>query len=212
MNYKFLLFDWDGCLVNTLPVWLSAYKKVYQKYGLNPTTEEIVAKSWGNWEKGPENFGIKNSKQAVDEVLVELSKNYALAPFHNGVHDVLEELYENKRKMALISSSNREQVGAALQFLKAKKYFDLIIVKEDVKKYKPDPEGVLKAVNFYKAKKEECLMIGDSDKDIQAGKNAGVKTVLFYPEENRPFYREEEIKKVGADYLITDFRELLKII
>lgn len=211
-KFSVLLFDWDGCLVNTLPVWLAAYKKIYQKYGVNPTTEEIVAKSWGNWEKGPENFGLKNSKEVIAEVLNELNKNYAFAPFHVGVKETLDKLNNGQRKMALISSSTRKQIQNALHFLNAEKYFSFQVVKEDVKKYKPDPEGILKIIDFFKAKKEDCLMIGDAKTDVAAGKSAGIKTLLFYPAANWLFYRKEDVSNFGANYLIEDFRKIIEIV
>jgi pyrophosphatase PpaX len=45
-----------------------------------------------------------------------------------------------------------------------------------VEKPKPDPEGILKALNVFGATKDEAVMIGDSNADIKAGNAAGVRS------------------------------------
>ena len=56
-----------------------------------------------------------------------------------------------------------------------KKYFDVVIGLDDVKVTKPDPEGIIKAMELLGVKK--AVYIGDNITDIQAGKNAGIKTI-----------------------------------
>jgi phosphoglycolate phosphatase-like HAD superfamily hydrolase len=60
--------------------------------------------------------------------------------------------------------------------------------------------------------KEEAIMVGDSSKDIEMGKNAGIATVLYFPDKNRSFYEERWLANYSPDYTIRDFRDLLELI
>ncbi|MEK9179348.1 MAG: hypothetical protein AAB893_02665, partial [Patescibacteria group bacterium] len=66
---KSFLFDWDGCLADTLSVWMNSYIEVYGTYGIHPTPDKIIQTSWGNCEKGPANLGLSNPQKVIDEVL-----------------------------------------------------------------------------------------------------------------------------------------------
>lgn len=67
-------------------------------------------------------------------------------------------------------------------------------------------------MEFLKTNPAECLIVGDSDKDIQTGKNSGVDTCLFYPKDNERYYSEGDIKPLGADFVINDLMELIKVV
>jgi phosphoglycolate phosphatase-like HAD superfamily hydrolase len=56
------------------------------------------------------------------------------------------------------------------------------------------------------------MMVGDSIKDIEMGKNAGIATVLYFPDKNRRFYEPEWLMSAQPDYRIADFRELSVVI
>ena len=71
---------------------------------------------------------------------------------------------------------------------------------------KPSPLPILKTIEKFQTKKENTLIIGDSNLDIEAGKAAGIKTVaVTYG------YRQKDLLK-DADFIIDNFEELLKII
>ena len=53
---------------------------------------------------------------------------------------------------------------------------DYFLGREDLRKWKPDPEGLLKIKDHYNINEKEMIYIGDLDKDILAGKNAGIDT------------------------------------
>lgn len=207
--YTCYLLDWDGCLANTLSVWSDAYLAVYENYGIKTTIEEVVEKSWGNWEKGPSNFGLKNPTKVIDEVISKANRGLKKVPFHEGVREVLEELHSKNRQLAIISSSPKDTLYAAISNLNAAPLFDGIISKEDVLKPKPDPEGIKIALGRFGVEEDDAVMVGDSEKDILAGKSAGVSTVLFYPRINELFYQLSDLGKTKPDFVIRDFSELL---
>ncbi len=87
----------------------------------------------------------------------------------------------NDTKLAILSLNTRKTILKSLAIAGIRDKIHLIIGREDVRKWKPEPEGLLIIQNYFKVSKEEIIFLGDSDTDIQAGKNAGIDA--FYIEE-----------------------------
>lgn len=84
---------------------------------------------------------------------------------------------------------------------------DVIINADDVKNHKPHPEPIKKALRKLGALSESAVMVGDTDVDVLAGKNAGVVTIgVTYG------FHGEKIRKSNPDFLIDDISEILKIV
>ncbi|MEN9328373.1 MAG: Pyrophosphatase PpaX [Candidatus Parcubacteria bacterium] len=209
-SYNYLLFDWDGCLAASLHNALVVYRETFAEYGMNPSDAEIVAKAFGDWNPS-KNFEIKNNQEFIDKVVKGITARMPYVGLYDGVKETLETLKMKNKKMAIVTSSRRDTVLPALRNLKIDHIFDCFLGKEDFIKEKPDPEILHKAMKEIRAVKEETLIVGDSDKDILAGKNAEITTVVFYPRNNELFYTPETIQNLHADYLIKDFRDLLTI-
>ena len=56
--------------------------------------------------------------------------------------------------------------------------FDLILTHEDVTKSKPDPEGYIKAMQFFNVQPDQCIIFEDSDTGIQAAEKSGVQYMI----------------------------------
>jgi len=210
--YNYILFDWDGGLANTLSLWLDAHKKAFKESNLNPTDREIIKEVFGTWT-GARKLGITD----LEKFNQSLSKNFNTVRdktnLHDGVRETLLELKKRGKKLAIVSTSKKQDV--IIPILKREKLenlFEAILGKEEVKEYKPNPEIVCKALELLNGKKEEAIIIGDSSKDVGAGKNAGIATGVFYPKENEYFYTFEEIKNWKSDYIFTEFKEILTTI
>ena len=93
-------------------------------------------------------------------------------------------------------------VGGIMLFMLKKagffEYFDHIIGGDLVKKSKPDPESLYKALELLNIDPSEAVFVGDSEYDIEAGKRAKVFTVGIAIE--------------GGDKKITKLKELLDIV
>jgi HAD superfamily hydrolase (TIGR01509 family) len=70
---------------------------------------------------------------------------------------------------------------------------------------KPAPDVILAALKAVDANPEDCLMVGDSPADIEAGRRAGVKTCAVRYGYGKP----EAIARLQPDYWVSDLRELL---
>jgi phosphoglycolate phosphatase-like HAD superfamily hydrolase len=69
------------------------------------------------------------------------------------------------------------------------------------------------AIDILGGNREEAVMIGDSQSDIQSGKNAGIKTVWYLPEYNRKYHlNRQEIFEVSPDMVIAHMNELTSLL
>jgi HAD superfamily hydrolase (TIGR01509 family) len=208
--YAYYFFDWDGCLAHTLPFWLAGYRAALGRRGLYPADAVIVRELFNDWG-GPERFGVPDPGRFVEEMagyLEEHADEVQLNPF---IVEVLTRLKALGRTTALLTASRRVLVLPTLARHGLDPLLDLVLTVEDVARFKPDPEVVLRALERLGALPREALLIGDSDKDIQAARAAGVAMALYLPEHNRGFYDVEHLLSWGPDQVIHDFRELLPV-
>jgi pyrophosphatase PpaX len=209
MQYKYFLFDWDGCLAKTLEIWLNAYKTAYKEYGAEPTDQEI-ANHFGDWES-PRYFGIADIEGCVNRVVELANQKLKEVKLYEGAKELLKELAQTK-KLALLSSSKRELLEGGLEHNGLTNIFDVVISADEVENHKPHPEVIDKGLAALNGNKESAVMIGDSRKDLEAANNAGVDSVLIYPASHKLFYDLEQLKQYKPTHLVSGFVELKGLI
>lgn len=107
-------------------------------------------------------------KEKADMVMVE---NTVLYP---GVKDVLKKLRLMGYKISIVTTKFHYRIEQILKKFDAVDLIDVIVGAEDVKVEKPNPEGLLFAINQLKTNKQEVLYVGDSIVDAKTAENAGV--------------------------------------
>jgi pyrophosphatase PpaX len=211
-NYEYVLLDWDGNLAKTLDVWLEAYRQPLLKRGLNLTDKQIAA-GFGQFNKNLIDWGFADEVEVItseaDQIASNLLPKVELYPDALIVLGTLKDL---GKKTALVTTSMHRQIQKALDNHNMQYLFDAIVAWDDVTNHKPHAEPVEKALKMLGGNKEEAIMVGDTEKDILAGQNAGVDTILFYPPEHSRFYSLDKLKNHKPTYVIEDFRDLLKIV
>lgn len=83
---------------------------------------------------------------------------------------------------------------------------------DDIIHHKPHPEPLEKALAMVGGTKSEAVMVGDSDKDIEASIHAGTDSIQFFPPDHTKFYELEKLRELDSTYVIIDLRQLLKIV
>jgi len=116
--------------------------------------------------------------QMIQFLLNEYHRIIPNVPFFPGTIEILQQI-KKEHKIALNTSSSKQELLD--RFQNRMDLLDLfdgnIITRSDVKQLKPNPEGIIKIAQRLQIKPEKCIMIGDMDVDIFAGKNAGAKTI-----------------------------------
>lgn len=99
-------------------------------------------------------------------------------------------------------------VGTILEELGLSNYFLNFYGKETFEKHKPDPLPIFKISSEFNVSTEDILIIGDSEADILAGKNANIQTVGVSYGYGNP----SRLKEIQADYIIDHPNELVTIL
>ena len=110
---------------------------------------------------------------------------------------VLEKLKNKRIKLGLITNSTGFITLTILNHFKLKKYFDVVVTMDDVRRRKPAPDMILKACKTLKVMPKNTILVGDTMNDIIAGRRAGCATVGY---------------KVKGDYEINSLKEALCIL
>lgn len=114
---------------------------------------------------------------------------------------VIEKLNEKHIELIIASDADAELIYAQFEKHKWDKYIRRYFISSEIKAYKPNDifvAAVNNAINKYE--KNEVILVGDSEVDIELGKKLGVKTALIH---------KNKQKRYNEDYCITSLLELL---
>lgn len=128
--------------------------------------------------------------------------------FYDGVFDFIKLIKEKNAKVSLLTTKAQDQADLIIEHFNLLPYFDYIMGRRDGIAHKPSPEPLLMICNQLNVLPEETLMIGDTELDIQCGKNAGTKTCgLTYGYRTR-----RQLEENTPDYVIDSIIELHDLI
>ena len=208
-----VLFDFDYTLGDTTNgIVLSAqyalgqmgeeertYKEIKKTIGLS--LSETYKKLTGNMDEARADRFFDLFKEKADEVMVDSAELYP------GVKEMLVILREQGYRLGIVTTKFAYRVQNIMKKFDAEDLFDVIIGVGDVTKVKPDPEGLLLAVERLGVKKEDVLYVGDSFVDAQAAEAAWMKFagVLTGNTTREAFeqYPQESISETVVDFYRT---------
>ena len=110
--------------------------------------------------------------------------------------------------MGIVSSKKKEAVAYGLQLTGLDGYFATIIGYDEVKHYKPDPEGLLVACTALHQSHDDAIYVGDSATDMIAAHQAGMYSVALITHTER----KDAILATNPNEAIHDLMELLHIL
>ncbi len=174
-----VLFDHDGLLVDSEPWQMSAWKSVLENLGWEITEEQMrsyVGKSLEVIASDAQKK-IKKPVSAVDLVDRKTKAYLSLLPhvkLMSGVTELITALKKNHLRLAVVSSSPRQEVIGALQMRSIFSKFDVIVAAEDVTHHKPAPNSYLLAAKRLNLQPNECVVFEDSPSGVAAAKAAGM--------------------------------------
>lgn len=121
-----------------------------------------------------------------------------------GAKVALESLIEMELRLGLFTTDGIKAAKYALSKFGLSQFFDVVVTREDVQKVKPDSSHLLAAMRPLNVTSKEVVVVGDSTIDIMCAKNVGALAVGV----KTGFSISEDLKKVGADYIIPSISEL----
>ncbi len=213
MVKKSVIFDLDGTLIDSVPDLCREISLFLNKHGRRALTESETVSIIGNgaammlrgaYELTGEAVGESEMPALLDAWVrqyadAEMSLTYAFPR----VPETLERLKTDGFKLAVCTNKPHEPTLAILKKLDLEKYFDVVLDADALPVRKPRPEPLWEAVKRMGGTNDSAVMVGDSEADAEAARNAGFPVVLLtYGYSHVPF---DEIK---PDALIDDFGEL----
>jgi len=178
---KALLWDIDGTLIDTTRLIVSALDHVYRTFTVSTLpTEEIRAiigiplREQVALLGPPESFGTTVAAME-DEFIRYYESNRHLETV---IVEAVSTLIAGKCAgflTALVTSKNDEEISNTLPRLGIAEFVDAIVSADQVRNPKPDPEGVLLALERLGTRADDALFIGDTVHDMRAAKAAGVR-------------------------------------
>jgi len=186
---KAVIFDMDGLLIDSEPLWWAAEIEIAKTVGLELTKTSVLETTGLRVDKIIEHWfhkkpWTKPSRKEVEDALVRnlislVEKAGAEMP---GARKILEFVKAKGVKIALASSSLMTIIDAATKKLGIREYFDEIYSAEFEEHGKPHPGVYLTAAKMLDVAPEYCLAFEDSFNGLLAAKSARMKCVAV-PEE-----------------------------
>jgi phosphoglycolate phosphatase len=217
-----VLFDLDGTLVDTAPDLMRAHNHVMKKFGYpTKSTEEIrnlVGQGAGAmlgrsiWGQAKKEFGkVQNEKikkEMVDAFVDYYGKNIINeSTLINGVKEFLKWCKEKNISMAVCTNKQEHLAIDLLKKIGIYDYFEYVAGSNTFDYCKPDPRHLTNVIEILGGEIKKSIMIGDSETDANAGKNAGIPVVLL-----EDGYTEKNTTEIYHNHLIKDFIGIEKII
>lgn len=204
-----VVFDMDGVLLHSEPIWRSVEREVFGRLGIEVTERDLirtmgvrVADVVELWHRRRPWNGPARA-EVVDEIVGSVASRIERdGVLNEGAVEAIERFRGLGLRLALASSSPMRLIEAVLRVGGLEDRFDVILTAEDEEQGKPDPAVYLSAATGLGVPPERCLAIEDSIAGIRAAKAAGMVCVAM-PE--RP---AEEALEAGADLVVSSLREL----
>lgn len=108
----------------------------------------------------------------ADEVMVNLTTLYESVP------QMVEKLRQGDLRLGIVSTKYRSRIEATLEREKVRHGFDVVIGGEDVKQFKPHPEGLHMALETLQCSPGSIVYVGDSVVDAELAARAGVPLIV----------------------------------
>ena len=208
--YKYILFDFDGTLLDTNDLIISGLNKAAKKFigrelsseDLNAILGKFLEEQMRHLSEEHYNDMVLLYREFYKQNQDKMSKEFP------GINQMLHDLKGLGCKIAVVSAKGRGGIEHGMKQFGMQEYIDLVISAYDVENNKPHPEPALKALEGFGAEAGSALMIGDSPYDILCGKNAGIKTVLV----DWTIFPKQQILDLKPDYHIKTPQDLVDII
>jgi beta-phosphoglucomutase family hydrolase len=173
-----LIFDLDGTLSNSLPVHLSTWNRIGERYGFR-FDPKILYEMTGRptiefARRVVEQYGLSITPEEVVKLKQQSfwDSKALLKPVEEMVAVVKE--YHGKLPMSVGTGASRKSAEVQLNALNITKYFDFIVSAEDVTRHKPEPETFLMCAKLMKVEPSQCQVFEDGDLGIAAAHKAGM--------------------------------------
>jgi HAD superfamily hydrolase (TIGR01549 family) len=214
---RLICFDVDGTLSDTDDMFIQKLERILRpiNFLLPHHDPHRAARRLVMWSEAPGNFliGIPDTLGVDDEIAAVMEwlnrhrprpmKHFLLIP---GVKQMLQ-LLSTRYPLAVVSTRDARSTRLFLDQFELTPFFQVIVTGQTAEHTKPYADPILYAAKALNVPPESCLMVGDTTVDMRAGEKAGAQTVGVLC----GFGEEDELRRYGADMILTTTAELVKV-
>lgn len=208
LDMKAVIFDMDGVMIDTEPLWQTAEKEIFSSLGV-PVNDKLcevtktmttteVTKFWYDRFPWPDKKLCEVEQMVVSRVLDLIEKQECEI---SGVKSFITKLKSKGFKLGVATNSPFIIIPVVLQKVGVTDFFDTVSSAESEVKGKPDPAIYLRTSEKLNINPENCIVIEDSYSGMLAAKRAGMTVVAFTN-------GSRDVDLTHADYKIDNFDSL----
>ena len=210
-----VLFDLDGTLVDTAPDFVRVLNDLRLKYGRPALAYDEIRVAVSAGARAMIQVGFPEYPLDSPEFATlrqEFLDNYGLglaqeSRLFSGMEDLLTALENRNIPWGIVTNKPRIYSVPLLAGLALNERCQVLVCPDDVSQTKPHPEPMYLACNTLSVSPEHTIYVGDHIRDIQAGNNAGMKTIAvgfgYIPS-------HENINDWQADYCVDTVAALIQ--
>lgn len=215
MTIKAFLFDLDGTLLDTALDFVAIINSMRQQRGMAPADPEAIRRQASSGARAMlcSGLGLSANSDSLDQATEEFLRRYRThcarltSPFP-GIVELLELIEREQLHWGVATNKPRHFSELILQQLGLMPRLATLVCPEQVQQAKPAPDMLLLACRQIDIDPAEAIYIGDDLRDIQAARQAGMRSIAvgygYHPASEQP-------ERWGADYYVADSSELVSL-
>ena len=215
-NINCVLFDLDGTLADTSKDMCNALNIVLSRNRFKPVDCLELKTHISRGAVGVIEYASQVNRRSIDSSLLraEFLQEYSDKCFvHTKMIDDMEKLIDHMDNIqiswGIVTNKHSKYVNKILKGLSIADKVACLITGDMVSEPKPSPEGLLEASKIAGINPSECIYVGDDERDILAGRNAGMYTVAA---DFGFIHKEDSADSWHADKIIKKPSELINLI
>ncbi|EKQ58040.1 MULTISPECIES: HAD family phosphatase [unclassified Clostridium] len=205
---KAVIFDMDGVLAYTEKFYFRRRLEFFDELKIETPSRKIQdfigLSSDMIWEMLVPNDEKK--REDLKEKYLRYSKKHEVN-FHDVLNpcakDVLGKLKERNIKIAIASSSGKQDILRMIKECELDNYIEFFISGEECRRSKPDPEIYIETLDALNLSSKDALVVEDSTLGIKAAKSAGIMTLALVQ-------KDYFVDQSEADFKINDLLEVIE--
>lgn len=184
MTIDAVLFDLDGTLVDTAPEFVAVVNQLLQENSRPPLPAQVIRNCVSNGSRALVSlaFGIPENDAAFDALRLRLLELYEQglgthSILFPGMENLLATLARDNIRWGVVTNKPSRYTLPLLERMGLAPSNAAIVCPDDVTQSKPHPEPMYLAAKKLERLPARTVYVGDHLRDIQAGRNAGMRTI-----------------------------------